>query len=88
MRAGCSGGRTRLPDIGEAVKALPTELLDAERVRDHLAHRYFDQSRGAFTPQRGHRPAAVPTESCGPAISNGVRGAGDENRTRVISLED
>jgi uncharacterized protein with HEPN domain len=43
--------RIRLLEIGEAVKALPTELLDTEpaipwrqvaRMRDHLAHRYFD----------------------------------------------
>jgi uncharacterized protein with HEPN domain len=45
--------RIRLLEIGEAVKALPTELLDTEpdipwheiaRMRDHLAHRYFDTS--------------------------------------------
>jgi uncharacterized protein with HEPN domain len=43
--------RIRLLEIGEAVKALPTELLDTQpgipwrqiaRMRDHLAHRYFD----------------------------------------------
>jgi len=43
--------RIRLPEIGEAVKALPAELLDTQpgipwnqitRMRDHLAHRYFD----------------------------------------------
>jgi uncharacterized protein with HEPN domain len=43
--------RMRLLEIGEAVKALPTELLDTQpaipwsqiaRMRDHLAHRYFD----------------------------------------------
>jgi uncharacterized protein with HEPN domain len=43
--------RIRLLEIGEAVKALPAELLDTEpdipwnqitRMRDHLAHRYFD----------------------------------------------
>jgi uncharacterized protein with HEPN domain len=41
----------RLIEIGEAVKALPTELLNREpsipwsqvaRMRDHLAHRYWD----------------------------------------------
>jgi hypothetical protein len=41
----------RLLEIGEAVKALPAELLDTQpaipwrqvaRMRDHLAHRYFD----------------------------------------------
>lgn len=43
--------RIRLLEIGEAVKALPASLLDSEpsipwrqiaRMRDHLAHRYFD----------------------------------------------
>ena len=43
--------RIRLLEIGEAVKALPTTVTDAEadvpwtqiaRMRDHLAHRYFD----------------------------------------------
>jgi uncharacterized protein with HEPN domain len=43
--------RIRLLEIGEAVKALPTELLNTQpdlpwsqitRMRDHLAHRYFD----------------------------------------------
>ena len=43
--------RIRLLEIGEAVKALPAEVLDSQpdipwtqiaRMRDHLAHRYFD----------------------------------------------
>jgi uncharacterized protein with HEPN domain len=43
--------RIRLLEIGEAVKALPAEILDTQpaipwsqitRMRDHLAHRYFD----------------------------------------------
>lgn len=43
--------RIRLLEIGEAVKALPPELLSTQpdipwnqiaRMRDHLAHRYFD----------------------------------------------
>ncbi len=45
--------RIRLLEIGEAVKALPEDLLAAEPtipwrdiagMRDHLAHRYFDTS--------------------------------------------
>ena len=45
--------RMRLLEIGEAVKALPADLLHVEpaipwtqvaRMRDHLAHRYFDSS--------------------------------------------
>jgi uncharacterized protein with HEPN domain len=57
QRGGLSDGlvfdavRIRLLEIGEAVKALPEELLDTQpgipwrqiaRMRDHLAHRYFD----------------------------------------------
>lgn len=43
--------RVRLIEIGEAVKAIPDEVLAGERdlpwseiarMRDHLAHRYFD----------------------------------------------
>ena len=43
--------RIRLPEIGEAVKALPDDLLATQpsipwrqiaRMPDHLAHRYFD----------------------------------------------
>src|SRR5580700_6889856 len=56
-RGGLSDGlvfdavRIRLLEIGEAVKALPDELLSTQpgipwrqiaRMRDHLAHRYFD----------------------------------------------
>ena len=56
-RGGLSDGlvfdaiRIRLVEIGEAVKALPDEVLDAQpsipwrqiaRMLDHLAHRYFD----------------------------------------------
>jgi uncharacterized protein with HEPN domain len=45
--------RIRLPGIGEAVKALPAELLGSQPgipwgqiagMRDHLAYRYFDTS--------------------------------------------
>ena len=50
-RAGVRRGRIRLLEIGEAVKALPADLLATQpaipwsqiaRMRDHLAHRYFD----------------------------------------------
>lgn len=45
--------RIRLLEIGEAVKAIPTEVTNREpnipwpqiaRMRDNLAHRYFDTS--------------------------------------------
>ena len=57
QRGGLSDGlvfdavRIRLLEIGEAVKALPDDLLNTQpsipwrqiaRMRDHLAHRYFD----------------------------------------------
>jgi uncharacterized protein with HEPN domain len=57
QRGGLSDGlvfdavRIRLLEIGEAVKALPDDLLASQpsipwrqiaRMRDHLAHRYFD----------------------------------------------
>src|ERR1700728_3814274 len=47
--------RIRLLEIGEAIKALPEDLLVTQpsipwrqitRMRDHLAHRYFDTSHG------------------------------------------
>ena len=50
--------RVRLIEIGEAVKALPQEVLAQEpdlpwseiaRMRDHLAHRYFDTTHSILT---------------------------------------
>ncbi len=47
--------RIRLLEIGEAVKSLPDDLLATQpsipwrqiaRMRDHLAHRYFDTAQG------------------------------------------
>ncbi len=47
--------RVRLIEIGEAIKAVSAELLDTEpghpwsdiaRMRDRLAHRYFDTTHG------------------------------------------
>lgn len=55
--------RIRLLEIGEAVKALPATLLDAEpaipwseidRMRDHLAHRYFDTTHAVVEATVGH----------------------------------
>lgn len=49
--------RIRLLEIGEAVKALPDELLamrpsvpwrQIARMRDHLAHRYFDTAHAVL----------------------------------------
>jgi uncharacterized protein with HEPN domain len=50
--------RVRLIEIGEAIKALPDELLVTEptqpwsaitRMRDHLAHHYFDTEHALVT---------------------------------------
>lgn len=50
--------RVRLIEIGEAVKALPSEILDRRPdlpwqqiagMRDRLAHRYFDTSHAILT---------------------------------------
>jgi uncharacterized protein with HEPN domain len=55
--------RVRLLEIGEAVKALPDDLLASEpdipwrqvaRMRDHLAHRYFDTSHGIVQATLDH----------------------------------
>jgi len=55
--------RIRLLEIGEAVKALPDDLLRQEagipwaqvaRMRDHLAHRYFDTSHAVLQATVDH----------------------------------
>lgn len=55
--------RIRLLEIGEAVKALPGELtatqpqipwLEIARMRDHLAHRYFDTSHAILQATVDH----------------------------------
>jgi uncharacterized protein with HEPN domain len=55
--------RIRLLEIGEAVKALPGGLLATEpsipwseiaRMRDHLAHRYFDTSHAILQATVDH----------------------------------
>jgi uncharacterized protein with HEPN domain len=55
--------RVRLIEIGEAVKALPVELLEIEaglpwseiaRMRDHLAHRYFDTTHALVAGTVSH----------------------------------
>jgi uncharacterized protein with HEPN domain len=55
--------RVRLIEVGEAVKALPEELLAGEpdlpwseiaRMRDHLAHRYFDTTHAIVASTVSH----------------------------------
>jgi uncharacterized protein with HEPN domain len=55
--------RIRLLEIGEAVKALPQELLATEpgipwtqvaRMRDHLAHRYLDTNHAVLQATVDH----------------------------------
>ena len=57
--------RVRLIEIGEAIKAVSTELLDTEpgppwsdiaRMRDRLAHRYFDTNHGHVSGAVHHDP--------------------------------
>ena len=55
--------RVRLIEIGEAIKSLPSELLDTEpglpwseiaRMRDQLAHRYFDTTHAIIASTVTH----------------------------------
>lgn len=55
--------RIRLLEVGEAVKALPPDVTATEpdipwaqiaRMRDHLAHRYFDTSHAIVTATVQH----------------------------------
>jgi uncharacterized protein with HEPN domain len=81
--------RIRLLEIGEAVKALPDELLATQpsipwrqiaRMRDHLAHRYFDTAHAILQatvdedlPALEHALQAM-TQSLGACGFNGVSG--------------
>lgn len=69
--------RMRLLEIGEAVKALPDDLLRTEpevawkevaRMRDHLVHRYFDTS---------HSILRATVEQDLPPLSSGVHRIGE-----------
>lgn len=60
--------RMRLTEIGEAVKALPSSLLASEdgvpwaavaRMRDHLAHRYFDTAHAVVAMTARERVPAL-----------------------------
>jgi uncharacterized protein with HEPN domain len=62
--------RVRLIEIGEAVKALPEDLLTSEdqipwsdiaRLRDLLAHRYFDTSHSILQATVDHDLPALNT---------------------------
>ncbi|MBI5161974.1 MAG: DUF86 domain-containing protein [Micrococcales bacterium] len=64
--------RIRLLEIGEAVKALPPELLASEpgvdwpaiaRFRDHLAHRYWDTAHAIL-----HQVVTVELDQLGRAV--------------------
>ena len=55
--------RVRLIEVGEAVKSLPRDLLDTEpglpwsgiaRMRDQLAHRYFDTTHAIIASTVTH----------------------------------
>jgi uncharacterized protein with HEPN domain len=60
--------RIRLLEIGEAIKALPADLLESEpdipwreitRMRDHLAHRYFDTNHAIIQATIDHDLAGL-----------------------------
>jgi uncharacterized protein with HEPN domain len=60
--------RIRLLEIGEAVKALPVDLLASEpeipwrditRMRDHVAHRYFDTNHAIIQATVDHDLAGL-----------------------------
>jgi uncharacterized protein with HEPN domain len=70
--------RVRLIEIGEAVKALPTDLVATEpeipwngitQMRDRLAHRYFDTS---------HAILAATVEADLPVLESAVRRMSDQ----------
>lgn len=74
--------RVRLIEIGEAVKALPPELLAAEPavpweqvagMRDRLAHRYFDTTHSivAATVRNDLAPLRVAVERLLPLAPDG-----------------
>ena len=79
--------RIRLLEIGEAVKALPAEMLSTQpaipwsqiaRMRDHLAHRYFDtdhailQAAWKFISMfRGETTSQIVVPSCDPPAKVG-----------------
>jgi len=72
--------RVRLIEIGEAIKALPTDLLGNEpaipwaevaQMRDRLAHHYFDTSHAIVTATVDHDLPELET-----AIRKLVRRAG------------
>lgn len=94
--------RVRLIEIGEAVKALPNDLLEAEpglpwseigRMRDHLAHRYFDITyaivAGTVThdlPQLRQAIARLLNIAAEDSPTGGAARAGEGNRTPTVSL--
>ena len=80
--------RIRLLEIGEAVKALPAEMLGSQpdipwtqiaRMRDHLAHRYFEQitrfcrARSTTTCPNSNVPSRRWPRPCQPETSKKIR---------------
>ena len=85
-RGGVSDGlvfdavRIRLLEIGEAVKALPDDLLKTQpsipwrqiaRMRDHLAHRYFDTAHSILQATAQVAWTAAISRSRSPATATG-----------------
>lgn len=74
--------RIRLLEIGEAVKSLPPDVISAEpdipwsqiaRMRDQLAHRYFDTSQAivAATIEHDLPPLAAASNVCATGTPEG-----------------
>jgi uncharacterized protein with HEPN domain len=86
--------RVRLIEIGEAIKAVSTQLLDTEpghpwsdiaRMRDRLAHRYFDTNHGHVSGAVHHDLEPLKAAVCGcrsafPRSSSGPSQRPDKGR--------
>lgn len=77
--------RIRLLEIGEAVEALPSDLLATEssipwnqiaRMRDHLAHRYFDTSHAILQATVEHNLPELELADRRPPTHRAPRGTG------------
>ena len=94
--------RVRLIEIGEAIKAVSTELLDTEpthpwsdiaRMRDRLAHRYFDTNHGHVTGLSNttwsrSKPRCCDSRTNFVAVSSDACANNDEGKFLAVSRAD
>ena len=80
--------RMRLLEIGEAVKAIPRDLLASQpgipwqqiaRMRDHLAHRYFDTAHAILQATVDEDLPAL--EAAVAALAESLQAENDADRT-------